>query len=157
VTAILALGSPFAAAAIATVARRRVGAWASWLLLLALAFLYARFGIRDDTVWWNEPGFLSDIDEAVGVLLAAATMALVLQSVGRIRPSAATLIVVVGVTGVLLQWAIAASSQLPETMRVIAGNSFISLLGIWLLGLLIRDFARRRRARRLELAARREA
>lgn len=45
--AALSLSGPFVVAALAAIARRRVGAWVSWLILLASAFLLARLDSRE--------------------------------------------------------------------------------------------------------------
>ena len=153
----LALGGPFVAAAAASVARRRVGAWASWVLLLALWVLLALFGIRDAEVWWNEPGFLSDLSEMVGALYAAMTMALLLQSFGRVRPSLVTQVALAGLAGVGVQWAYARLGRFPSLYEIEERGWGVLLLGMWLVGLLIRDFKHRERARRAGLRAEREA
>lgn len=138
--AVLYLAGPFVVAALAAATRRRVGAWASWLILLASAYVFVRLDIRD--VFWNEPQMLAGLDEAFGAMCAAAVMALLLQSFGRVRPSLLIQVVAAGLAGLAVQWGYAAAS--PEFR---GGPTIPVFLGSWALALLVREVRRRLQAR----------
>jgi len=138
--AALSLSGPFVVAVLAAVARRRVGAWASWLILLASAFLFARLDSRE--VFWNEPGMLAGLDEVFGAICAAVVMALLLQSFGRVRPTLPIQIVAAGLAGLAVQWAYASAS--PDFRD---GPAIPALLGVWTLALVARAVRRRLRHR----------
>ena len=140
-TTALYLVGPFVVAALAAAARRRFGARASWLVLIASAYVFVRLDLSE--VFWNEPGMLAGLDEAFGAMCAAAAMALLLQSFGRVRPSLLIQVVAAGLAGLAVQWGYAASS--PD----IQGGPAIPLfLGSWALVLLVREVRRRLQAQR---------
>ncbi len=137
--AALYLIGPFAVAALAAAARRRAGAWASWLILIASAYLFVRLDIRE--VFWNEPRKLAGLDEAFGAMCAAAVMALLLQSFGRVRPSLLVQVMTAGLAGLAVQWGYAAAS--PDFR---GGPTIPVFLGAWALALVVREVRRRLQA-----------
>ena len=140
-TAAPSLAGPFVAAALAAVARRRVGAWASWLILAALAFLVVRLDTPD--VFFNKPWMMAGMDELFGMMCAALAMALLLQSFGRLHPSLAVQIAATGLTGLAVQWAFA---SIHPDIRY--GPATPIVFGVWALALVVREV--RRRLRRSE-------
>ena len=135
-TAVPSLAGPFVAAALAAIARRRVGAWASWLILLAFAFIVVRLDSPD--VFWNTPWMMAGMDELFGMMCAAVAMALLLQSFGRERPSLPIQIVATGLTGLAVQWAFA---SIDPDIRY--GPATLIFFGVWALALVVRAVRRR--------------
>jgi len=131
-TAPLALTAPFVVAAMAVALRRRVGAWASWVFLLALAFALLRFGTGQ--VWWNPPVFLAELGEDIGAAFAVVTMATLLTEFGRTRPSFPVQVVLAGLLALAVQWANA------RWTGIIFSDIFAAIIGIWLLTLILRAF-----------------
>jgi len=138
--ATLYISAPFVVAALAIFSRRRFGAWAAWLVILASALLFVRMDVRD--VFWNKPGMLAGLDEAFGAICAAFVMALLLQSFGRDRPSPPVQIVAAGLTGVAVQWGYASAS--PEFR---GGAAIPILFGAWAFVLVALGVRRRFRHR----------
>lgn len=134
-TAAPSLAGPFVAAALAAIGRRRFGAWASWLILAAFAFIVVRLDSPD--VFWNKPWMMGGFDELSGVICAALAMALLLQTFGRDRPPLFVQIVAAGVTGLAVQWAFA---SVPPDFRY--GPAIPVFFGVWLLAVAVRDVRR---------------
>ena len=131
-TALLALTGPVIAAMSAAVLRRKVGAWASWILLLAVASFTARF--FSSPVWWNRPGFFAEMGEGLGILYGAIVAALLLHQCSRTSPPLGVQIAMASAGGLAVPWLGRWFSQSEVVCDV-----FLGLCGLWLLGLLVRD------------------
>jgi hypothetical protein len=140
-TRALALGGPIVTAAAGLTLRRRLGAWASWLLFLAAGAGQAWF--LSTPPWWTEPNYLAGLAEAVGLLAAALVMALATHQVrgeGRYR---ALQVLAIAAFGMLVEWANARFDPSARTTTL-----FLVLCGVWLIGLLARDWQQYRSRRR---------
>jgi len=149
VTVVFALAGPFLVSLFAVSARRRFGVWAGWLVLFVCWFLYGRFLARN--LWWSEPTFPLGLDDAVAAFVAALVMGLTLHSFPPRRPRLLLQVLIVGIAGLLVQWALSKPPVLPpaidRTLKAYDGGPIAMALILWLAGLLARDVRRWRRAR----------